>query len=477
MTQKEDNRPNNRASAQAAGIAFDPASQPVSWSSEAGQESRESSKGEEATETRVDAKKPKVTFRSILQKPAVRALWIASLISYVGDTFSTLALFILVNHVTHSTVAIAAVGAVQLIPLVFAIVAGVLVDRWRYRPVLLAADLARLLLVPAYLLFGSSDELWLLLVITMAVSIASRFFFPASSALRRALLQPGEYSVAASLWQTTYGASYVIGPALAGVLIAAFGSDVHLGVSVAFLVDALSFGVSALIIFLFVSDHARSIDDQRVNEPRPGTWSDVREGWGIMWRSNLLRGVVVLYSVGLLGVGAVFVLTVPYVQQVFHGGALEVGLLEATQAFGLAVGASLVGLGLVEKLQPSHIMLWASLIGALSVIGIGLAPLFAAALAIMCFAGVAAGAVESSGAAITIHEIPQRHQGKGNSSINSLLNLSYLASVSLAGVGGDLLGIRGTFVAGGVVALLGVALAFPFLATRRRAERAAEHKP
>src|SRR5699024_4343042 len=100
-------------------------------------------------------------------------------------------------------------------------------------PVLLAADLVRAALLPLYLLFQSPEGLWIALAVTLAVSIASRFFFPASQALRRALLRPEEYAVAASLWQATFGLSYVVGPALAGMVISAFGSDVRTGVTFA----------------------------------------------------------------------------------------------------------------------------------------------------------------------------------------------------------------------------------------------------
>src|SRR4051812_44155639 len=102
-------------------------------------------------------------------------------------------------------------------------------------------------LLPLYLLFQSSDALWITLVVTLSVSVASRFFFPASQALRRALLRPGEYAVAAALWQATFGLSYVVGPALAGLVISAFGSDVQMGVAAAFLLDALSFVISAVL--------------------------------------------------------------------------------------------------------------------------------------------------------------------------------------------------------------------------------------
>ncbi len=410
---------------------------------------------------------PRATFGSVLSQPAVRALWLASLISYVGDTFGIMALFILVNHVTHSTVALATVGVVQTIPLLFALVAGFLVDRWRYRPVLLTTDLVRASLLPFYLLFQSPDRLWMVLVVTLGVSVASRFFFPASQALRRALLRPDEYAVAASLWQATFGLSYVVGPALAGLVISAFGSDVLTGVGVAFLVDSLSFVFSTLLIYVLVREKAQAVDVARQSEKRPSAGADLREGWEIMWRSQQIRGVVTLYGVGLLGVGAVFVLTVPYVQRGFNGGPLEIGLLEASQALGLAIGATAVGTVLARRVAPGRLMLWASVAGGVSVVGLGLAPIYGVALAAMCAAGMAAGAVESAGAVITLNEIPQRHQGKGNASINTLLNASYLTSIAISGVAGEVLGIRGTFITGGMLALLGVLLALPLLSSRR----------
>ena len=97
---------------------------------------------------------------------------------------------------------------------------------------------------------------------------------------------------------------------------------------------------------------------------------------------------------------------------------------------------------------------------------LGLAPIYVAALLAMFVMGITVGAVESAGAAVTIHEIPQRHQGKGTSTLNTLLNVSYMTSIAVAGVAGELIGIRGTFAVGGVIALLGVLLAVPLLSPR-----------
>jgi predicted MFS family arabinose efflux permease len=410
---------------------------------------------------------PPPSFRSVLGQPAVRALWVATLISYIGDTFGAMALFIMVNRVTHSTVALATVGLVETLPLFLGLVAGVLVDRWRYRPVLMAADLVRAALLPLYLLFRSSDDLWLVLAVTLSISVASRFFFPASGALRRALLRPEEYSVAASLWQMTMGLSFVVGPALAGLVISAFSTDIEAGIATAFIIDSLSFVASATLIFVLVRSQAQAIDAARQREERPHVWADLRDGLRVMLNSKPLRGVAVLYGVGLLGVGAVFVLVVPYVQTLFNGGPREIGLLDAIQAFGLAVGAIAVGTVLSRKLSSGQMMLLASVLGGASVVGLGLAPVYGAALIAMCFAGVAAGAVQSAGAVVMLHEIPQRHQGKGNATLNTLLNISYVTSIALSGVSGQLLGIRNTFIIGGVLALLGVLLAVPFLNQRQ----------
>jgi MFS family permease len=262
------------------------------------------------------------------------------------------------------------------------------------------------------------------------------------------------------LWQATYGLSFVIGPALAGVIIGVFGTS---GITVALLVDSVSFALSAAIVFVGVRQEAQTIDADRQAEAPRSAWADLREGWAIMAQSRPLRGVLLLYGVGLFGVGAVFVLVVPYIQRLFGGGPFEIGLFETAQAFGLALGAVGVGTVAASRFSAGNLMLGASLVGGLAVVALGLAPLYGAALAAMILAGVAAGTVQSAGAAVTLHVIPQRHQGKGQAAINTLLNAAYVTSMALAGVGGDTVGIRTVFVAGGVLALLGVLAATPWL--------------
>jgi MFS family permease len=371
-----------------------------------------------------------------------------------------MALLLVINDRTHSTAALAVVGLAQTLPLFVGVATGVLVDRWRYRPVLLTTDGLRAGLVLLYILFQSAMDLWLVLAVVTAASLGARFFGPASTALRRALLAPEEYRVAAALWQATLGLSYVVGPALAGVTIAAFG---HAGTTMAFVIDSLSFLLSAALIFFGVRQAAQAIDTDRSQQEKPPALADVRAGWQIMWRSRPLRGVFVLYSVGLLGVGAVFVLVVPYVQRVFNGGPAQIGLLDATQALGLALGAVGVGSVAAARMPAGTLMLGAGLAGGGAIVALGLAPVYGAALGAMLLAGTAAGTVESAGAGIVLQEVPQEHQGKGSATLDTLLNAAYVTSIVLAGAAGDVIGIRAVFIVGGLVAVLGAAVATPLL--------------
>ena len=372
------------------------------------------------------------SFRSVLAHQPVRALWIASLISYVGDTFAAMALFISVNAVTHSTLALSAVGLAQTLPLFLGIIAGVLVDRWRYRPVLLVADLLRAALVPLYILFQTPSDLPLALLVTGTTSLAARFFSPSSQALRRALLRPSEYQVAASLWQATMGMSYVVGPALAGLTIATFGAS---GTTVAFLVDSLSFLLSAGIIYFAVRREAQAVDTGRGTVESPPAWTDLREGFSIMWRSRAIRGAWP-YSIAsdFWAWEPSFVLAVPYVQRAFGGGPLQIGLLDTSQAFGVALGAVGVGTIAASRFAAGDLMLTASVIGGCGVVALGLAPIYCRCFGRHADRWYCGGGGQSAGATVSLHEIPQQHQAKGNATLDTLLNTAYVTSIGLAGM-------------------------------------------
>jgi predicted MFS family arabinose efflux permease len=284
-------------------------------------------------------------------------------------------------------------------------------------------------------------------------------------------VRPEEYKITSSIWQATWALSLIAGPLLAGVLISAFPS-VETGITIAFIIDSLSFVASGLIIFVFARKEVQDADASRQVEARSDTWSDITEGMRSMWDSEALRGVALLYAIGMLGVGSVFVLIVPYVQTEFQGGPLQIGLLETAMACGILVGAAGMGASTISKIATGRLLLGASFIGATSATFLGMVPTFLLALLLLGLMGASAGTVQTAAGAVVLHHVPQRHQGKANAALNMLLNLANVASMGSAGILASLTGIRGTFGIGGLMALLGVMLATPLLIRYRTPDQA-----
>ena len=186
-----------------------------------------------------------VSFIQVLRNGRFARLWLGQVISAVGDYFYFLAVPILINKLTGSTAAIslAMIFGFALPQLVFGLPAGVLVDRWDRRRLMIATDIARAVLVLGGLFVRDAGTIWILYVVGFSVSVASRFFFPARAALIPALVSEKELVAANGLSQLTETASLLIGPALAGLTIGLWGEGV------AFVADSFSFLVSAAAIW------------------------------------------------------------------------------------------------------------------------------------------------------------------------------------------------------------------------------------
>ena len=104
--------------------------------------------------------------RDLLRLPDYRRLWLGQVISDFGDSLTNLALLMLVNRLTGSTAAMATMAIALAIPQVtFGLLAGVYVDRYDRRRIMLLSDLLRALLVLGFATVHSADQLWLLYAI------------------------------------------------------------------------------------------------------------------------------------------------------------------------------------------------------------------------------------------------------------------------------------------------------------------------
>jgi len=261
-----------------------------------------------------------------------RWLWFGQSVSQLGDWFNSVALYALLFSLTGSATAVAWMMVVQLLPV--AIVgpwAGVIVDRYDRRKIMIAADLVRAVAVLGPLFVHSADMVWLAYVCTAIAVSASGFFEPARSATIPAIV-PRPHLVAANAVSTaTWSAMLAIGAAAGGGVAAAFGRDI------AFLINSASFVVSAVFI-------------RQIHMPRDGAttgsggWQGVMDGVRYMRTHGDVAWIALVKGGWAIAGGALLLLTV-FGDRVFSTpgqGDAGIGLLFGARGIGAVTGSIIV---------------------------------------------------------------------------------------------------------------------------------------
>jgi MFS family permease len=184
-----------------------------------------------------------------------RRLWLAQIVSEIGDWFYTLSIYTLLLQLTGHASSVALALVLQVLPQTFiGPTAGVVNDRLRRKHVMIAADLVRFGIVLAMLLVRSRSMVWLVYPLLLAETIMAAFFEPARSAVIPNIAARGEVLIANTLSSATWSVNLLIGASVGGVVAAFFGRDA------VFILNALSFLASAALIggMHFAEPHAES---------------------------------------------------------------------------------------------------------------------------------------------------------------------------------------------------------------------------
>jgi MFS family permease len=182
-----------------------------------------------------------------------RRLWLAQIVSEIGDWFYTLSIYTLLLQLTGHASSVALALVLQVLPQTFiGPTAGVVNDRLRRKHVMIAADLVRVVVVLAMLLVRSESTVWLVYPLLLAETLMAAFFEPARSAVIPNIAAKGEVLVANTLSSATWSVNLLIGASVGGVVAAFFGRNA------VFILNALSFLASALMIagMHFAEPHA-----------------------------------------------------------------------------------------------------------------------------------------------------------------------------------------------------------------------------
>ena len=192
-----------------------------------------------------------------------RRLWLAQIVSEIGDWFYTLSIYTLLLQLTGKAGSVALALVLQVLPqTLVGPTAGVVNDRLRRKHVMIAADIVRFAIVLAMLFVRSRSMVWLIYSLLLAETCMAAFFEPARSAVIPNIAAEDEVLVANTLSSATWSVNLMIGAAVGGVVAAFFGRDT------VFILNALSFLTSALLIsgMRFAEPHAEAAPPLRLRD-------------------------------------------------------------------------------------------------------------------------------------------------------------------------------------------------------------------
>jgi MFS family permease len=386
-------------------------------------------------------------------------------VSLLGDGMFFVALAWQAYELKDVPSALSIVGVAMTIPhVVFLLIGGVVSDRFDRRKVMMAADGVRAaaLLAMGLLSLAGTLRLWHMLVIAAVFGAGTAFFGPSFDAIVPDLVPADELPQANSLDQFMRPVgSRMLGPALGGWIIAAFGG--HPGG--AFVVDAATFGVSVLCV-LSMRGHAREQDEDHERS----MVRDIKEGYAFVRSRVWLWGTFLAATLAYLIFWGPSEVLLPYVVKHDLGGsAQDLGFILALGGVGAMFSAILMGNRAVPRRFITFMyVVWT--ISTLAVAGYGLAN-FTWQLMAACFVF---NALEGAGTIVwaTTKQrlVPNRLLGRV-SSFDWFISTGLVpVSFALTGPVADIFHPRPTLVGAGILGGI-VTLAFLFLPGMRSVER------
>jgi DHA3 family tetracycline resistance protein-like MFS transporter len=393
-------------------------------------------------------------------------LWTGLSISLLGDGIYFVAIAWQVYELSNVPTALSVVGLAWAVPaVVFLLVGGVISDRFERRKVLIVSDVVRGGAVAAIgvLSLAGALELWHVIALVALWGIGESLFGPAFGALVPDIV-PQHLIVQANsldMVMRPLGAQ-LLGPALGGLAVDS------IGLGAAFLLDAASFGVSALCL-LAISRRPVERDPAKP----PSAVAEIAEGFRFVRSQTWLWGTLAAAAVFLLVFYGPWEVLVPYVvKNDLDGDAGDVGLVYASAGFGAVVAALAMG---QRSLPRRHItVMYASwTLGALVLAAYGLA----ADLWQAMVAGVFRGAGMTCGLIIWMSlmqtRVPRHLLGRVTS-VDWFISIGLVpVSFALTGPVAAAVGAQETLIGAGVLGAA-VTAAFYFLPGIRETERAAE---
>lgn len=392
-----------------------------------------------------------------------RLIWTGAILSNVGTWMQAIALNWYVFTITHSAFWVSFVTFVNFMPTVISPIGGAYSDRLDRRGILLVTQTFMMVdaTALAILVWLGHGSLLPVLLLTLGLGLAVGFNNPTWMAFVPSLVPPESLVNAIALNSAQFSLARVIGPAIAGVLIAASGAALVFGL------NALSF-VAVLVALLLIP---------RKPMPRPSerrVWPLLKTGFSYTWHDRRIRATIAAIGISSFFAAPVSALLPIFAARVYGGAAGAYGALAAAMGVGSVAGALVIA-RLGNRVSPALIGLALVAVG-ISLVLFAAIPVFAVGIAMMVvYGGWYLIAVAATNGDIQLH-VDESVRGRVLSiyflSFGALFPIGSLVAGSVA----DAIGARATTAIGAVVCILwGAGLYWRFAAAGEAAGARLRH--
>ncbi len=402
-------------------------------------------------------------FLPVLKNPNFLALWGGQVFSQLADKVYLVLMIALINtqfQASNQSISgwVSALMMAFTIPAVlFGSVAGVFVDRWPKKAVLVATNIWRGILVLSIPFLMWLTHGWkpigvlpvgflIILGVTFLVSTLTQFFAPAEQAAIPLMVEEQDLLSANSLYTTTMMASVIVGFAVGEPLLAiADGLWLQIGGSGSlgkeFLVGG-SYAIAGLILFLLATKEKQHHPDTEF----PHVFSDLRDGFAYLRANHRVRNallqLIILFSV----FAALTVLAVRMAEIIPNMKASQFGFLLAAGGVGIAAGATILG-QFGQRFSYTQLSLYGCIGMATSLIGLSVfTTQLWLVLLLVTLLGIFGALVGIPMQTAIQTETPPEMRGKVFGLQNNVINIALSLPLALAGVAETFVGLQAVFL-------------------------------
>ncbi len=390
---------------------------------------------------------------AVLRRRDFGLLWLAGLVSVAGDWVLMTALPYVVYDRTGSVLATAGMVAAELTPsILLSSFAGVLVDRWDRRRVLVATHLLQALTVTALLLVDDGS-LWVVYVVAAGQSAFASFSQPAESALLPTLVEGDQLVAANALNVLNNRLGRLAGVPLGAALLAASG------LTLVVVVDALSFVAAAALVAVMTRPVAADATGGALTEAESALarfWAEWLAGLRIVREDRTIAMLFVVFGLMTFGGTMLDPLFVPWVTDILGRGVGAVALLMTTASLAGIAGSLVVG-AVGHRVAARTLIGWSSALAGLLLLLRFHVPVLGVAVGLSALGGITAVASSVGVETLAQERTPEHVRGRVFGSLQATVWLMSLLGAVVGGVVGQVVGLLPALdLASALVGLSGV---------------------